>query len=851
MFNVQNLTNTLSRMELPDLQKYAAMHKNDPYVVSLALSIANQKKQMMVGKAGQAGMQPQPNVVDQQIAGMAPPPQQQMLPEDTGIGQLPAQNMQNMAEGGIVAFEDGGQVPGYAAGGQPDPKQAFAIKYRDAALAAGQALGVDPGILISQWGIETRWGQSKKPVQANNLGNIKAGSTWKGPTVTQHDKAEKSIDKYRSYDSTDAFVKDYVNLIKTRYPESVGAGSDVNKFAKGLRSGEQGGYATDKNYASTLVSTAKNLSPLVPVSTAQAAQAAPAAQTTSSAPASNAPLTRLSDASIPADYKKEQALQQAARDAQTKKLQSEGFLDKTSRVGQGVVGNLEAGANALTGMVGYPLGYLGAIATDPTGAAAAIQNKPEGTGFYNRMRDIQDAVTYQPRTDVGELQAEGLSTALSFLPPFLPGPDSAKPSKRIALKPPKPTTTTKPGLLGIAESQTTAAPKVGEQLSLFPESKTAPAGLPAVLPEVSPAALQAIQAKQAAARAALQKDGASGLPKFEVTPENAGIASVQRNMIAKNKAAEAAARAEAARIAEAARAAEMPAKPAVSVVPAQEAVKTAESAITPETVVTPEQTPAKPAQVVTTLTEADMLERAKAFELDQEKADIIRRNQDKVKAVLPGITNPVPVTGVEDNTSLDNGMNYGYEQAPMPELPKEDEQAVIAKLKEATGATTGELKQQAADNGMDFNSFLIRFGLGLMAGESPYAAVNVGKAGLGALDAQLAEQKSRQAQAASLSDSELKKMQAKYYGSYAEAIERGAKEKDSQLQAETLVQQRMEKWLSGPGKMAEALTPGATAKEEERVRRAIYQQLGLNPIMAAGAPAGQKLSYNPETGKIG
>lgn len=122
MLNVQNLTNTLSRMELPDLQKYAAMHKNDPYVVSLALSIANQKKQMMVGKAGQAGMQPQPKVVDQQIAQMvAPPPQQmaaapqqQMLPEDVGIGQLPAQNMQNMAEGGIVAFEDGGSVPGYA-----------------------------------------------------------------------------------------------------------------------------------------------------------------------------------------------------------------------------------------------------------------------------------------------------------------------------------------------------------------------------------------------------------------------------------------------------------------------------------------------------------------------------------------------------------------------------------------------------------------------------------------------------------------------------------------------------------------------------------------------------------------
>jgi hypothetical protein len=90
-------------------------------------------------------------------------------------------------------------------------------------------------------------------------------------------------------------------------------------------------------------------------------------------------------------------LQQAAKDAQIKKLQNEGFLDKTSRVGQGLIGNLEAGANALTGMVSYPLGYLGAIATDPTGAAAAIQNKPEGAGFYETMRDIQNAVTFQPR----------------------------------------------------------------------------------------------------------------------------------------------------------------------------------------------------------------------------------------------------------------------------------------------------------------------------------------------------------------------------------------------------------------------------------------------------------------------
>jgi len=105
-------------MELPQLQQYAALHKNDPYVVALALSIANQKKQMGAAQAGQAGMQPQPKVVDQQIAGMA-----QAMPEDMGIGQLPAPNMQRMAEGGIVAFDEGGEVPRYQVGGIPQVGQ--------------------------------------------------------------------------------------------------------------------------------------------------------------------------------------------------------------------------------------------------------------------------------------------------------------------------------------------------------------------------------------------------------------------------------------------------------------------------------------------------------------------------------------------------------------------------------------------------------------------------------------------------------------------------------------------------------------------------------------------------------
>lgn len=138
MLNVKTLTDTMSRMQLPQLQQYATLHKNDPYIVTLALSIANQKKQMKAGQEGQAGMQPQPKVADQQIAQMvAPPPQQmaaapqQALPEDSGIGQLPAQNMQRLAEGGIVAFDDGGSVPGYAGGGMPPGAIIIGNMYKD------------------------------------------------------------------------------------------------------------------------------------------------------------------------------------------------------------------------------------------------------------------------------------------------------------------------------------------------------------------------------------------------------------------------------------------------------------------------------------------------------------------------------------------------------------------------------------------------------------------------------------------------------------------------------------------------------------------------------------------------
>jgi len=110
MINVNQITSQLARMPDPALQKYAEMHKNDPYVMALAMSEFNRRKQMRQG--AQANAPEQPKVVDQAIQSMGAP-----MPENVGIGQLPAGNM-NFAEGGIVAFGDGGEVERYQSGGQ-------------------------------------------------------------------------------------------------------------------------------------------------------------------------------------------------------------------------------------------------------------------------------------------------------------------------------------------------------------------------------------------------------------------------------------------------------------------------------------------------------------------------------------------------------------------------------------------------------------------------------------------------------------------------------------------------------------------------------------------------------------
>ena len=114
MLNVNAITSTLARMPDAALQKYAALHKEDPYIMALAVSESNRRKQMRSAAQAPQGMPEPPKVVDQDIAEMAP--QTQSLPEEQGIARLPTGDM-NFAGGGIIAFGDGGDVEHYDGGG--------------------------------------------------------------------------------------------------------------------------------------------------------------------------------------------------------------------------------------------------------------------------------------------------------------------------------------------------------------------------------------------------------------------------------------------------------------------------------------------------------------------------------------------------------------------------------------------------------------------------------------------------------------------------------------------------------------------------------------------------------------
>jgi flagellar protein FlgJ len=127
---------------------------------------------------------------------------------------------------------------------------------------AANAIGVSAQALVAQSALETGWGKHSMRYPDGkstfNLFGIKAGSSWTGATLTKptiefrEGVMQTEIAHFRAYDSIPDALDDYVDFIQSssRYQSALDhQGSDTHYLQKL----QQGGYATDPQYANKII----------------------------------------------------------------------------------------------------------------------------------------------------------------------------------------------------------------------------------------------------------------------------------------------------------------------------------------------------------------------------------------------------------------------------------------------------------------------------------------------------------------------------------------------------------------------------------------------------------------------
>ncbi|MFP3567224.1 flagellar assembly peptidoglycan hydrolase FlgJ [Paraburkholderia sp. SIMBA_030] len=188
-------------------------------------------------------------------------------------GQTAALNALAKAYGNAQANGQLAMGKGYSAnsaltpplrGDGSSPKvDAFVDKLAAPAQAASAATGIPARFIIGQAALESGWGKSeiKKAdgTSSHNVFGIKASKDWTGKTVSTvtteyvNGKPQRTVEKFRAYDSYQEAMTDYASLLKgnPRYAQVINSSHDVNGFANGM---QRAGYATDPHYAKKLMS---------------------------------------------------------------------------------------------------------------------------------------------------------------------------------------------------------------------------------------------------------------------------------------------------------------------------------------------------------------------------------------------------------------------------------------------------------------------------------------------------------------------------------------------------------------------------------------------------------------------
>jgi flagellar protein FlgJ len=181
-------------------------------------------------------------------------------------GNIPAPLLQNMpldalanggdasaiAQAAAVSTSPGSTAP---SGDLVAQAKSFAKSVWPQITAAAQALGVPAVAVLAQTALETGWGNA---APGNNLFGIKASDGQASTTRATHEVIDGVLTPqtaaFRNYASTADSVSDYVSQILSAFPNATGQNT-VNGFANAL---QQGGYATDANYAAKIVNISQS-----------------------------------------------------------------------------------------------------------------------------------------------------------------------------------------------------------------------------------------------------------------------------------------------------------------------------------------------------------------------------------------------------------------------------------------------------------------------------------------------------------------------------------------------------------------------------------------------------------------
>ncbi len=119
--------------------------------------------------------------------------------------------------------------------------------------------GIFPSITIAQAILESGWGNSTLSSQHNNLFGIKAGG-WDGRTVNIPAREYtgngwiETPSYFRAYNSFEESISDHSAFLKQNSRYTMGGVFSSRNYVEQAYAIQNSGYASDPNYASTLIS---------------------------------------------------------------------------------------------------------------------------------------------------------------------------------------------------------------------------------------------------------------------------------------------------------------------------------------------------------------------------------------------------------------------------------------------------------------------------------------------------------------------------------------------------------------------------------------------------------------------